>query len=119
MGKVAFTWVLGVAAAAGAWAGGDVVRLDDPATMSHLRATDPTHYARVMEILAAANHLCKPTKGELKYTDVQDVSSTPSLLRTSNPPKHEVRFRMDGKQYVGLVALTDDPARLVAANSIR
>jgi hypothetical protein len=118
MRNVVFTFVLGAAVASGAMAGDAVVRLDDPAAMDHLRTTDPTHYARVVKILASANHLCRPGQGEIQHTDREatDLSCAPSLLRTSNPPKHEVRFRMDGKLYVGLVALTDDPARLMAAN---
>ena len=122
MRNLAFALVLGAAAASGALAGDPVVRLDDPAAMDHLRTTDPTRYARVVKVLAAANHLCRPSQGQIQHTDPEqatDLSCVPSLLRTSNPPKHEVRFRMDGKLYVGLVALTDDPARLMAANGER
>jgi hypothetical protein len=38
------------------------------------------------------------------------------ILRASNPPKREVRFSLDHTEYVALVALTDDPPRLMAAS---
>jgi hypothetical protein len=38
------------------------------------------------------------------------------LLRTSNPAKREITFRLDDTKYIALVAMTDDPPRLVAAS---
>ncbi|MBV8806679.1 MAG: hypothetical protein JO042_16595 [Sinobacteraceae bacterium] len=120
MRKVALTLALTAAGAAGAWADG-VVYLDDPAALEQLRTSNPTHYARAEKILAAANHLCRPKPGEVEYVkgDAKDVSCSASLLRTSNPPKRQIRFRLDDTQYIALVVVTDDPPRLVAADAQR
>jgi hypothetical protein len=102
---------------AGAWAE-DAIRIDNPAALAHLRATNPAHYAQAVKILAEANHLCRPAQGEFQRArpDAEDPSCAASLLRASNPPKREVRFWLDHIEYVALVAVTDDPARLMAAN---
>jgi hypothetical protein len=121
MRRIALAMVVATCAT-GAWAGttpggGGVVHLDDPAALAELRATNPVHYARAQKILAAANHLCRPTAGEVDYAkfDARSFSCIRSLIKTSNPPKREIRFRLDDTQYVALVTLTDDPPRLVAA----
>jgi hypothetical protein len=124
MRRIVFS--LGMAVACmGAWAGveggGNVVHLDGPASLAQLRATNPVHYARAQKILAAANHLCRPTAGEVQYADfgAKDISCARSLVKTSNPPKREISFRLDDTRYVALVVLTDNPAKLVAAASQR
>jgi hypothetical protein len=125
MGRIVFAMAV-AACVSGAWAGappggGGVVRLDRPGALAELRATNPAHYARAQKILAAANHLCRPTKGEVDYAkfDAKNISCIRSLIKTSNPPKREIRFRLDDTQYIALVTLTDDPPRLVAAGPQR
>ena len=124
MGRVAFALAVAVCVS-GAWAGtpgaGGVVYLDDPASLAELRAANPGHYARAQKILAAANYLCRPTAGEVEYAkfDAKNISCLRSLIKTSNPPKGQIRFRLDDTQYVALVTLTDDPPRLVAAGPQR
>jgi hypothetical protein len=109
------------ACVSGAWAvtpGGDgVVYLDGPTSLAELRAANPAHYARAQKILAAANQLCRPTAGEIEYSgfDARNVSCLRSILKTSNPAKREISFRLDHTKYIALVALTDDPPKLVAA----
>ena len=125
MGRIAFAMVA-VACVSGAWAGtppggGGVIHLDGPASLAELRATNPAHYARAQKILAAANHLCRPAKGEVDYAkfDAKNISCIRSLIKTSNPPKREISFRLDDTQYIALVTLTEDPPRLVAAGPQR
>jgi hypothetical protein len=124
MRSVAFALAVAIGMS-GAWAttpgGGGVVHLDDAASLAELRATNPGHYARAQKILAAANHLCRPTAGEVEYAkfDAKNISCIRSLVKTSNPPKREISFRLDDTQYVALVTLTDDPPRLVAAGPQR
>ena len=124
MRRIAF--VMAVAASvSGAWAGneggGGVVHLDGPAALAELRATNFFHYERAQKIIAAANHLCRPTVGEVEYAKfgAKNISCARSLVKTSNPPKRELSFRLDDTQYIALVTLTDDPPRLVAADSQR
>ena len=120
MRKVALTLALAAAGAAGAWADG-VVYLDDPAALEQLRKSNPTHYARAQKILAEANHLCRPKPDEVEYVKfgAKDISCIHSFLWTSNPPKRQIRFRLDDTQYVARVVLTDDPPRLVAIDPPR
>ena len=120
MRRIVFSLGMAVAcmsAWAGVECGGGVVHLDSAASLAQLRATNPVHYARAQKILAAANHLCRPTAGEVQYADfgAKDISCARSFVKTSNPPKREIRFRLDDTHYVALVILTDDPAKLVAA----
>jgi len=125
MRRNAFAFTLTVAACLAAGAGtaaaGDVVYLDGPVSLAQLRAANPIHYAQAQKIIAAADHLCRPKAGEVEYakSGAKDVSCKESLLRTSNPPKREINFRLDDTYYVALVTLTDDPPRLVAADSRR
>ena len=111
--------VLGLAAASisGAWAGGGVVHLNGPADLAQLRDTNFRHYQQALTIMGAVNHLCRPHGAEVEYTEAKEVSCTQMLLRTSNPAKRDLRFRLDDTTYIALVTLTDDPPKLVAATS--
>jgi len=112
--------------ASGAWAdvpagiagisSSPVVRLDAQA-LAQLKATNPNHYARAQNIIAAANELCRPVPEKVQYArfDAQDISCEDSLLMTSNPPKRQIRFRLDDTRYMALVSVTADPPRLVGA----
>lgn len=95
----------------------EVIHLDDPAALAHLRATNPGHYARAERILAAANQLCRPGTRRLYPArfGAQDFTCERMLLKTSNPPKRYVTFRLDQTRYAALVPVTDDPPRLIAA----
>ena len=113
---------IGLSAPFGAWAsdpGGGVVHLDGPASLARLRAANPIHYQRALKIIDAANVLCRPKTGELEYTniDAKNISCAQMLLRTSNPPKRQISFWLDDTQYIALVAITDDPPKLIAASS--
>jgi len=114
MRKSALILALAVACAPTAWA---AVHLNGPEDFAELRATNPRHYQQALKIIAAANQLCRPHAGEVQHTDAKDVSCTQMLLRTSNPPKRDLSFRLDNTTYIALVTLTDDPPRLVAAAS--
>jgi hypothetical protein len=124
MRRIAFAMAV-AACVSGAWAGteggGGVVHLDGPASLAELRATNPAHYARAQRVLAAADHLCRPTAGKVEYAkfDAKNISCIRTLVKTSNPPKREIHFRLDDTQYIALVTLTDDPPRLVAAGPQR
>jgi len=102
-----------------AWAGDAVVYLDGPESLAQLRAANPIHYQRALKIIDAADELCRPNAGEVEYAkfDAKNVSCARALLRTSNPPKRDLSFRLDNTQYIALVTIADDPARLVAASA--
>jgi hypothetical protein len=85
------------------------------AALAHLQTTNPDHYARAQRILADANELCRPGPASVQFAKsaAREVSCADMLLRTSNPPKRQITFRLDDTRYIALVTLTDDPPRLV------
>jgi hypothetical protein len=122
MRKIALTLGMAVAFMSGVWAAdarAGEVYLDGPASLAKLRAANPIHYQRALKIIDAANELCRPKAGELEYArfDAKHISCARALLKTSNPPKRQLSFRLDATQYIALVTVTDDPAKLVAAGS--
>ena len=122
MRKIVLILGMAIACVPGAWAAdarpGDVY-LDGPASLAQLRASNPIHYQRALKIIDAANELCRPKAGELEYArfDAKNISCARALLKTSNPPKRQLSFRLDDTQYIALVTVTDDPPKLVAARS--
>ena len=94
-----------------------VVYLDGQADLDRLRATHPTHYERAEKIMVAANELCRPEHGDVSYArfEAREISCSDMLLKTSNPPKRQIKFTLDDTLYIALVAITDDPPRLMPA----
>jgi len=93
------------------------VYLNGQDDLDRLRATHPDRYARAERIMAAANELCRPRPGEVSYAEFEakDISCSDVLLKTSNPPKRQISFTLDDTRYIALVAVTDDPPRVMPA----
>jgi hypothetical protein len=111
--------VIFVCAASCVWADDTVViqpavRLYTAQDLDTLRARSPDHYARATRLLASANQLCQPGKPQLQKADARDISCGLRLL-TSNPPKRELSFMLDGTRYVALVTMTADQPKLIPA----
>ncbi len=89
------------------------------ADLEHLRDTNFNHYQRAQRIIAAGNKLCQPGPPTLQYSqfDAQDLHCESLLLKTSNPPKKQLEFRLDDVRYVALVTITNDQPRLVKADA--
>jgi hypothetical protein len=97
-------------------ASGEPVYLDGPSALARLEARNPDHYARAARILASANHLCREGRPGLQHAGADLRSFTCGmLLRTSNPPKRRISFRLDDTRYVALVTITDDAPRVIPA----
>jgi hypothetical protein len=94
-----------------------IVYLEGQADLDRLKATNPAHYARAEKIIAAANVLCRPEPGAVSYVRFQarDISCSDMLLLASNPPKRQINFTLDDTRYIAVVAVTDDPPRLMHA----
>jgi hypothetical protein len=116
MRRVALTLGLSLVAAA-AWADEPVVHLNGPADLAQLRQSNPSHYRQAVKIIDSANQLCRNHAGEVEQTKAKNVACSEMLLRTSNPAKREISFRLDSTDYVALVAMTDDPPKLIAATA--
>jgi hypothetical protein len=92
------------------------VRLDTPAELARLQATNPAHYARARRLIEAANVLCPPRQAKLQGADLDSRRvACGHVFLTSNPPKREITFTLDGTRYAALVAITADPPRAVRA----
>jgi hypothetical protein len=88
------------------------VRLNTPADLANLRATNPTHYARAQRIIADAKELCRPGQPTLQSTELKSgPMKCGHLFLTSNPPKREISFTLDRTNYVALVTVTADPPK--------
>lgn len=102
-----------------AWAADSVViqppvHLYTAQDLATLRAANPDHYARATRLMAAANRLCQPEEPKLHNADGRDISCG-LLLLTSNPPKRQLSFMLDGTRYVALVTMTADRPRRMRA----
>jgi hypothetical protein len=88
------------------------VRLDSQADLAKLQAANPDHYARATRLIAAANVLCPPGRPRVQSTglDSRHVACG-HLFLTSNPPKREISFTLDGTPYAALVTVTADPPK--------
>jgi hypothetical protein len=92
------------------------VRLDTPDELAQLRASNPDHYARAERLIKAANALCPPAAPKLEHADADSRNAACGLLLwTSNPPKREISFTLDGIRYAALVVVTADPPKVMRA----
>jgi hypothetical protein len=113
--------VVHVSAASVVWAGDagmvhSPVRLDTPDELAQLRASNPDHYARAERLIRAANALCPPAAPKLEHADADSRNASCGLLLwTSNPPKREISFILDGIRYAARVAITADPPKVLRA----
>jgi hypothetical protein len=92
------------------------VHLDTPEQLADLRATNPNHYARATRIMVAANRLCPPGAPKVQEADLRNNSrdlSCGHAFLTSNPPKREISFTLDGTHYVALVTITASPPKSI------
>jgi hypothetical protein len=108
-------WVHSLATAAlllgsvGAAADPATVDLRDPAALERLRETNPSHYAAIRQILAGLAEQPERVEGDwLQATfDARDVELSRLLLRTSDPPRQRLSFRLDDTRYTLHVVRSD------------
>jgi hypothetical protein len=98
-----------------AWTAGPT-RLDTADELARLQASNPRHYAEATKLMAAANVLCSPTAPQVQEVTLDSRHlQCGALFKTSNPPKREIFFTLDGVDYAALVSITADPPRLTPA----
>jgi hypothetical protein len=85
------------------------VDLRDPAALERLRETNPSHYAAIRQILAGLAEQPERVEGDwLQATfDARDVELSRLLLRTSDPPRQRLSFRLDDTRYTLHVVRSD------------
>jgi hypothetical protein len=91
------------------------VYLDGPAAVERLKTENPTHYAQVKAIVAAADVLCANGPAVVRYAGGHKARCEAMLLKTSNPPKRQISFDLDSTHYIALVVLTGDHPELTPA----
>jgi hypothetical protein len=98
---------------------GKVVYLYTTAQLEQLRKDNPKHYAQAERILAAGSKLCAPGADSLIQIglNVHDLQCNSMALRTSLPPKVDIRFRLDDTVYIARVAVTNAQANAVKVKS--
>jgi len=92
------------------------IRLFTPADLEKLHSTNPDHWRRAEKLIAAANQYCPVGTPKTQSADLRSNQvNCGHLDMTSNPPKREITFNLDGTHYVALVTLTASPAKPVPA----
>jgi hypothetical protein len=92
------------------------VDLDEPGTLEALAHSNPTHYAKIHQILAGVLH--QPDAAVPRWMraafDARDVRYVPIVL-TSHPPKRRLAFALDATRYEVTVVLTNVRGDIVPA----
>ena len=94
---------------------GATVDLNWPGAMDRLKRDNPAHHKKVQAILASASTLPSPRAEQFVRAtyDAKDVFFGPVVL-TSDPPKVDLRFRLDdvvySKRVMLRVSATPEPA---------
>ena len=95
---------------------GQTVHLFTPADLEKLHSTNPDHWWRAEKLIAAANQYCPVGTPKTQSADLRSNQvNCGHFDMTSNPPKREITFILDGTRYVALVTLTASPAKPVPA----
>jgi hypothetical protein len=90
----------------GALASATFVDLDKPGALGRLQRDNPEHYRAVRGIVANVVKQPEASVPEwMRVTYKADDVLYPPILLTSNPPKRDLRFRLDDVTYRTLVTL--------------
>ena len=95
---------------------GRVFDLDRPGALEALRISNPTHYAKVRQILEGVflrSDVEVPRWMQTNF-QAQDVQYGLIVL-TSHPPKRRLSFALDATHYAGTVVLTNVRGEIVPA----
>jgi hypothetical protein len=94
-------------AAAADVAGQKTVYLNN-VVLEELKQSNPRHYAEAQKIMAAASELCRPGAPQVfRVEKLPETRCSDAILKTSNPPKREISFRLDDTRYIALVTMKD------------
>jgi hypothetical protein len=76
--------------------------------LEELKTSNPRHYEEVTRVMAASDTLCAPGSLQTwKVMNLPPVHCTGDFLKTSHPPKRQIRFDIDETRYIALVTLKD------------
>jgi hypothetical protein len=85
------------------------VDLRDAAALQQLRDRNPAHFATIQRILAGLTEDPERVEGDWLRTtfDARDVELSRLLLKTSHPPRQQLRFTLDDTRYTLHVVRSD------------
>ncbi|MCE3284371.1 MAG: hypothetical protein K0R70_627 [Steroidobacteraceae bacterium] len=85
------------------------VDLRDAAALQQLRDRNPAHFATIQRILAGLAEDPERVEGDWLRTtfDARDVELSRLLLKTSHPPRQQLRFTLDDTRYALHVVRSD------------
>jgi hypothetical protein len=100
---------LATLAGGAAYAGPATVDLRDAAALEQLRDRNPAHFATIQRILAGLAEKPERVEGDWLRTtfDARDVELSRLLLKTSHPPRQQLRFTLDDTRYTLHVVRSD------------
>jgi hypothetical protein len=105
-----------ICVAGACYASGQTVQLLTSADLEKLRSSNPDHYQRAEKLMAAANKYCPIGEPTVQSADIRSNQiACGHLDMTSNPPKREIAFTLDGTHYIAWVTLTASPAKPMPA----
>ena len=110
-------WV--AVAAAGDIALRRTVDLDAPGAMEHLRATNPSHFDKIVKIVEGVvrqTDSAVPRWLRVNF-DARDVAYRPVVM-TSYPPKRRLAFALDDTRYEVVVVLTNATGVITPAKEL-
>lgn len=110
--------IMAGALAAGGVPADEFVDLTAQGALEDLRASNPEHFARIVEIVAGLREKPGRVEGDwLRVTfGARDVDLSRLLLRTTDPPKQSLSFTLDDTRYRLLVTRSDLVADFVPAH---
>ncbi|HEX6398248.1 MAG TPA: hypothetical protein VFZ95_12555 [Steroidobacteraceae bacterium] len=89
--------------------GPTAIDLRTPQALEHLKRDNPAHYEKIRQILAGLEE--KPERVEADWLQAnfaaQDVDLARMIVKTSNPPKQLLSFRLDQVRYTLYVVRRD------------
>ena len=88
-----------------------VVSLNSERALENLKAANPGRYAIVRRIINAGAEICAPgvPKTALARFQADDLSCSPNIWYTSNPPQRLLTFRIDDTMYNARVTVPVQP----------
>ena len=87
----------------------------DSVVLEDIKKSNPERYAQIQRVMASAGEMCKPNAARswaLATASSADCSTM--VLRTSYPPKRQIRFAVGDTWYIANVVVRDAPALVKA-----
>lgn len=94
------------------------IDLRAPHALENLRSTNPAHYDKIQKMLVGLEEQPNRVEGDWLQVnfDAHDVDLARMLVKTSNPPKQVLSFRLDDTRYTMYVERRDMVGEVLPAH---